>query len=114
MYIYKSLKNISYSEIAKCFNAAFSDYAIVMQLNEEQVHKRLEMSGIEKKLSYGAFLNNEMVGFIFNSCNIYNEEKVAFNIGTGIVSEHRGNKVFNNLFAFNEQELRKNGIKNTI
>lgn len=110
MYVYKSLKEIPYSEIAKCFQAAFSDYAISMQLNDAQLQQRLEMSGIQKDLSFGAFADGEMVGFIFNACSVYNGEHVAFDIGTGIVPEHRGNKVFAALYAFNERELQKRGI----
>lgn len=111
MLIYKSLKDVSYEEIARCFNIAFSDYNLPLQLTEKQIQTHFEMSGVNKELSYGAFLDNEMVGFIFNSCNIYNEEKVVFDAGTGVVPEQRGKGVFTNLFNFNEQELQKYKIK---
>lgn len=111
MLIYKSLKNISYEEIARCFNLAFSDYNLPLQLTEKEIQTHFEMSGVNRELSYGAFLDNEMVGFIFNSCNIYNGEKVVFDAGTGVVPEQRGNGVFTNLFNFNEQELEKYKIK---
>lgn len=111
MLIYKSLKDVSYEEISRCFNLAFSDYNLPLQLTEKQIQTHFEMSGVNKELSYGAFLDNDMVGFIFNSCNIYNEEKVVFDAGTGVVPEQRGKDVFTNLFNFNEQELQKYKIK---
>jgi len=52
-----------------------------------------------------------MVGFIFNSCNIYNGQKSIFDVGTGVIPEHRGNKVFTNLFKFAEQELKQYQIE---
>lgn len=111
MYSYKSLNDISYSEIAKCINLAFSDYYLPIQFNDKQLQTHFEMSGVNRELSYGAFAGNQMVGFIFNSLNIYNEQKAVFDVGTGVVPEHRGNKVFTNLFKFTEQELQKRQIE---
>ena len=110
MYVYRSLADTPYAEIARCFQAAFSDYAISIQLTEQQLQRRLEMSGIHKDLSFGAFAGSEMVGFIFNACSLYQGEQVAFDIGTGVVPAHRGKRVFADLFAFNEQALLKRGI----
>lgn len=111
MYTYKTLNDISYDEIAKCLNLAFSDYYLPLQLSEKELETHFQMTGVDTKLSYGAFLNNEMVGFIFNSCNTYNKQKVVFDVGTGVIPEHRGNKVFTNLFKFTEQELQKHQIE---
>lgn len=111
MYTYKNLENISYKEITECFNLAFSDYQIPVQLTEEQLITRLVMSGVDKHLSFGAFYNEQMVGFIFNSCNVYNGDRVVFDVGTGVVPQHRGNKVFTNLYKFAEQQLIANNIE---
>lgn len=111
MYKYKSLKDISYTEIANCLNLAFSDYALPIQFTEDQLQSHFTASGVDKELSYGAFSDGKMVGFIINSCCIYNNEKAVFDVGTGVIPEHRGNKVFTGLFAYTEQELRKHKIK---
>ncbi|MEG0177360.1 GNAT family N-acetyltransferase [Anaerorhabdus sp.] len=111
MYSYKSLNNISYSEIAKCFNLAFSDYYLQLQLTAKQLQTHFEISGVDKNLSYGAFVENQMIGFIFNSSTIYNEQIVVFDVGTGVIPEHRGKKVFTTLFRFTEQELQKHQIE---
>lgn len=111
MYHYKSLQDVSYNEIAKCLNLAFSDYYLPIHLTEKELKTHFEMSGVDKELSYGAFLDNEMVGFIFNSCNTYNEQKAVFDVGTGVIPNHRGNGVFANLFRCTEQELKKHQIE---
>ena len=111
MYDYKCLKDISCAEITNCLNLAFSDYALPLKLTEEQLQARFEASGVDKKLSYGAFLDGKMIGFIINSCCIYNNQKAVFDVGTGVIPEHRGNKVFSKLFAFTEQELQKHEVE---
>lgn len=110
MYLFKSLDNISYKEITICFCNAFSDYDIPMKLTEEELKIRLELSGINKELSYGAFFHDEMVGFIFNSCQVYQGEPAVFDIGTAVVPEHRGKRVFYNLFHFSKEALLKNNV----
>lgn len=110
MYSYKSLKDVSYNELVKCFNLAFSDYYLPLQLTMQELQTHFEASGVNKELSYGAFFENQMVGFIFNSCNTYNNQKVVFDVGTGVIPEHRGNRVFTNLLNFAEQELKKHQI----
>lgn len=111
MYNYKCLKDISYAEITACLNLAFSDYALPLQMTEEQLQTRFTASGVDKGLSYGAFSDDKMVGFIINSCCSYNNEKAVFDVATGVVPEHRGNKAFTGLFAFVEQELRKHEVE---
>ena len=94
-----------------CFNLAFSDYALPIQLTEDQLQALFISSGVDKQLSYGAFLDGKMVGFILNSCNIYNDQKVVFDVGTGVIPDHRGMKIFTKLFAFAEQDLRKHDVE---
>ncbi len=111
MYTYKSLESISYREISECFNLAFSDYQVPVRLTEEQLEARLTVSGVDKSISFGAFYNEQLVGFILNSCNVYNGNRVVFDVGTGIVPQHRGNRVFTNMYKFAEQRLTADNIE---
>ena len=111
MYSYKSLVGLPYSQLADCFNLAFSDYFIPMKLSAEGLKVLFEMSCVDRALSYGAFVGDEMVGFIFNSCGIYNKQRVVFDVGTGVIPEHRGRRVFTNLFKFAEQELKNQQVE---
>lgn len=111
MYHYKNLKEVKDAETTACLNLAFSDYALPIRLTEEQLQALFSASGVDKELSYGAFLEGKMVGFILNSCSSYQNRKVVFDVGTGVVPEHRGRKIFTNLFAFAEQELLRHGVE---
>lgn len=111
MYTYQCLVNQSYTEIADCLNLAFSDYALPVQLSAEQVAAFFASSGADLRLSYGAFYDNRLIGFMVNACSVYNGERAVFDVATGVVPEHRGKKVFTNLFSFAEGALRKQGVE---
>lgn len=111
MYTYQCLASQSYTEIADCLNLAFSDYALTIQMSAEQVEAFFTSSGADLRLSYGAFYDNHLVGFMVNACSAYNGERAVFDVATGVVPEHRGKKVFTNLFSFAEGELQKQGVK---
>lgn len=110
MYQYRTLENTSYRQLAECFCLAFSDYYFPMNLSPEQLREHLEQSGVDLKLSYGAFIEDNMVGFIFNSSSLYNGKKAAFDVGTAVVPEHRGKGVFHQMFQVMEPQLAQEHI----
>ena len=69
---------------------AFSDYYFPMQLSPQQLQAHLEQSGVDLGLSYGAFADETIVGFIFNASSLYNGQKAAFDVGTAVVSPASG------------------------
>ncbi len=111
MFIYKALDDTSYTEIAECFNLAFSDYAIPVKLSDSALEVLFKKSGVDRKYCYGAFENDKMVGFIFNSCNMYNGEMAVFDSGTGVIPQYRGSGVFSALFEYAKDNLKKLNVK---
>lgn len=111
MYTYQSLEHVSDQIITECFNLAFSDYELPMHLTEEILRLIFTKSCVDKKYSFGAFCQDELVGFIFNSCSVQNGEKVVFDAGTGVVPTHRGKRVFSDLFEYAWEKLKKAGYQ---
>jgi ribosomal protein S18 acetylase RimI-like enzyme len=105
MYHYKTLENSSYEQLAECFSLAFSDYYFPMELTPEQLRGVLEQSGVDLALSYGAFTEDRLVGFIFNSSSMYHGQKAVFDVGTAVIPEHRGKGVFHQMFQVMEHQL---------
>lgn len=105
MYQYKTLENSSYEQLAECFCLAFSDYYFPMALFPEQLRGVLEQSGVDLALSYGAFMEGRLVGFIFNSSSLYCGQRVVFDAGTAVIPEHRGKGVFHQMFQIMERQL---------
>ena len=110
MYHYQPLQGVSMEQLAACFNLAFSDYEQSISFTPESMKYYLTASNVDLSLSYGAFREEEMVGFILNSAGIYQEQKVVFDAGTGVIPQHRGKKVFSDLFAYTCQQLRQRGV----
>lgn len=111
MYEFKPLTSVSYKEISDCVNLAFSDYQFKPQFNEVSLEEWFVASDVDRKLSFGIFLKGKMVGFIINSCNIYNGVKVVFDIATAVIPEHRGNKLFTSLYDYAEQQIKNKGVE---
>ena len=110
MYHYQTLKEIRISQLADCFNSAFSDYEQSICFTEKSLQYYLTASAVDLSLSFGAFCGGQLVGFILNSSGIYNEENVVFDAGTGVVPKHRGKGVFSGLFDYTCRQLRSQGI----
>ena len=112
MYHFRALHETSLQELAQCFNSAFSDYEQPIRFTPESLKYYLTASAVDLSLSFGAFCNEQPVGFILNSSGIYHDQNVVFDAGTGIIPEHRGNKVFSGLFEYTVAQLQQRGIVN--
>lgn len=108
---YTVLKDVPHNEIMECINLAFSDYPIPIHLTKDTLKAFFQASDVDQSLSFCAYSEGVMVGFILNSSNLYQGQKVVFDAGTGVIPNFRGKGVFSSLYTFAEQELRKRGIK---
>lgn len=111
MYQYKNLERISLHEISECLNCAFSDYALPIHLGEKELSELFSASGVERKLSFGAFFDGTLIGFMLNSCGLYQGHRAAFDVASGVIPAHRGKQVFTGLFALAQQALKQQQIE---
>lgn len=98
MFHYKSLENCDLLTIYKTFKAAFSDYVIPMNPELSQFESILIRRGYVPALSMGAFKGDQLVGFIFSSCRIWNDKKTLYTIGVGVIPAFRGQKIAEKLY----------------
>lgn len=112
MYRFQALQDVGLQQIADCFNSAFSDYEQPIHFTAESFRYYITASAVDLSLSFGAFCGEQLVGLILNSGGIYAGEQVVYDAGTGVVPEHRGNKVFSGLFAYTVEQLQQRGITN--
>ena len=110
MYQFCALHETSLQQIAECFNLAFSDYEQPINFTPESLQYYLTASAVDLSLSFGAFTDGHLVGFILNSSGFYHDQSVVFDAGTGVIPEHRGKKVFSALFAYTAEQLRQRGV----
>ena len=110
MYSFRALRETGAQQLAECFNQAFSDYEQNICFTPESLRYYLTASGVDLSVSFGAFYQDQLVGFILNSGGMYQEQRVVFDAGTGVIPEHRGKKVFSRLFAYTVQQLKQQKI----
>ncbi|MUP45483.1 GNAT family N-acetyltransferase [Gramella sp. BOM4] len=111
---FKTLKEVSIQELAGTFNEAFSDYLVPLQLTKEQLQNKLIADGIKPEHSAGAFQDEKLIGFILHGIGAYNNRLTAYNGGTGVIPDFRGNRITSQLYEFILPELRKKGIEQSV
>ena len=110
----KQLTNTSFNDIYNAFALAFSDYVVQMKLTEEQLLHMVERRGCDLNLSFGAFDNNKLVGFTLNGVGNWKGKLTAYDTGTGIIKEYRGQGISKRLFNESLPILRENNISNYL
>jgi ribosomal protein S18 acetylase RimI-like enzyme len=109
----KPLKTEHVIQMHACFNQAFADYAVRFELSIGEFKKKfIEKLQINFDLSCGAFDNGQLVGFIFTGIGYYKNKFSAYNGGTGVIPQYRGQgltiKMYNYLFCkFKEKNIEQ-------
>lgn len=107
----KNLSNVSIEIIIDCFLKAFENYFVKMPTDIDYYVQRWKAAKVDFSLSYGMFHGNKMVGFIIHAIDKRNDILIAFNTGTGVIPEYRGQKIIRTIYAYALHELRRNGIQ---
>lgn len=111
----RSLKPLDLTEMYIAFLDAFSDYPVSFKLTKEQfVRKFVEKLKIDFSLSIGAYDYDALTGFIFTSVNHYEGKLTAYNGGTGVRPNYRGNKLTIQMYDYLKPLLRERKIKQCV
>lgn len=108
---YSSLENTSLVDLHMAFLKAFSDYQVQMNLPFSKFENMLYRRGYAADLSVGAFLGNELVGFVLNGCRLWNDINTLYDCGTGVVPNFRQRGITTNLFKIINDLLEKKKIE---
>jgi ribosomal protein S18 acetylase RimI-like enzyme len=109
---FKTMEDISLTELTQTFNSAFSDYLVKLQFSESQMLQKLKSENIQLSMSYGAYEKNKLVGFILNAFDSYYYPKSIYNAGTGVIPEFRGLRIIEQLYSYAIKELVTKGFVN--
>ncbi len=102
-------------EMRKVFNQAFQDYLIPIILTESDFKRKLiEKTRLNFKYSVGCFDNNQLVGFLFHTIEEYQKKKTAYNGGTGVIPDYRGNNLTYQMYQHVIPKLMKKGVESCI
>jgi ribosomal protein S18 acetylase RimI-like enzyme len=108
---YKALKDERYNTLYTAFTKAFSDYQVNINLSPEAFQRMLKRRGYSPEFSYGAYDNDELIGFILNGIRKWNNKITAYDTGTGVIATYRKRGVTTKLFSHIKEILLQNQVE---
>jgi len=104
-----------FNEIIDCFLASFEGYFVTMPTDKNSYKERWKAAKLDYHLSYGMYDGELLVGFILHAVDTRNNEKIAYNTGTGVLPAYRGKRIVKDIYTVALAELKRNGItKSTL
>lgn len=107
---FKTLENTAINEILAVFNLSFLNSVAPFQLTKSEFEHKIKNDSIQLELSAGAFVDHKLVGFILHGKDFINNQRVAYNAGTGVDPNFRGNKIISQLYDFILPIVKDEGI----
>ena len=107
----RNLATSSLEELVSCFTKAFADYSVPMPSDVKYWEKRLFGARFRKDLSFGAFDQGKLVGFIWNCMDQHHGKLSGYNTGTGVLPAYRGQKIVDALYESSLPVLKKEGVE---
>jgi len=107
----RTLENNTQEEILNCFNSAFSDYSVPLQLTLDQMKNKLAIEGIDLGCSAGAFKDNNLIGFIMHGVKEVDNKKLVYNAGTGVIPEARSNGLTVKMYDYILPKIKSMGYQ---
>ena len=108
---FKTLEDTSIAELMHTFNDAFSDYSVPFHLTKEQLLNKIVAESIHKEFSFGAFEDGKLIAFILHGIATVEGQKIAYNAGSGVIPDKRGNKFISKLYETAFPLLKQNSIR---
>lgn len=106
----KPLTNTSIESIHQAFAKAFSDYEEPFDMTVQQLQYMIKRRGYKPELSFGAFDDDELVGFTLNGIGLWNNQLTAYDTGTGIVKDYRKQGIATRIFDESLPILKQHGV----
>lgn len=106
----RHLGHTDFDVIMECFLAAFENYYVKMPTDHEFYRERWKAAGVRYDLSYGMFDNDKLVGFIINAIDHRQGYLIAYNSGTGVIPNYRGQRIVKAIYDYAIPDLVRNGI----
>lgn len=108
--VVRQLGNVDFETIMDCFLLSFENYFVQMPTDHNFYRERWKAAGVRYDLSYGMFDGDKLVGFIINAIDYRQGHLIAYNSGTGVIPEYRGQLIVKEIYEYAIPVLIKNGI----
>lgn len=113
-YTFSFLREHDVPALYDTFVAAFADYIIPIRVSRAEFAMKFKREGVEPSFCVGAYYGSQLVGFIMTGLGEWQGIPTAYNAGTGVVPEHRGNQLTKQLYAFLLPKLHESGVEQCL
>lgn len=107
--IVKHLGNTDFDLILESFLLAFQNYFVPVPTNSNYYKERWKAAKVDFNHSYGMFDKKRLVGFVIHAIDHRDGKLTAFNTGTGVIPEYRGQKIVQSIYGYALNDLRRIG-----
>ena len=108
--IVKNLSQTSFDTVIDCFLKAFENYFVLLPKDPQYYKTRWEIAKVDFRFSYSMFDKNQLIGFIIHAVDNRQGQQIAFNTGTGVLVEYRGQKVIKKIYDHALPDLKQHGF----
>jgi len=106
------LASVDKSQVHQCFMEAFADYAMdASGTKEDTMLLRMSKNSVDFDASPGAYDGDRLVGFTLIGIDELDGKLTAYDAGTGIVPDFRGQGLAKSMFDHAFPELEGRGVK---
>ena len=106
----RALTNTSRDEIVAAFIEAFKDYPVTFPTDAPYWERRFRGARVDHDLSFGVFDHGKLVAYIVVGLDNYGGQLTAYNAGTGVIEEYRGNKLVDQLYDYAIPHFKDRGV----
>lgn len=107
----RNLSGISHETLVQALLKAFSDYFVPFSPDREYWRYRFTNARVDYSLSFGTFDQGQLVAFFLTGVDEHEGVLTAYNAGTGVVPEYRGQQWVDKLYVAAFPHFRERGIK---
>lgn len=107
---YKDLNSTPIEIIHAAFIDAFLEYEVKIDMPIAQLQDMLRTRSFSPNLSTGCFDNEQLVGFVLTGYRLINNQKICYDIATGVIKEYQNKKIGSQLIAEVLQMVKRNNI----
>lgn len=108
--VVRSLNNTPLPVVVDCLAKSFEGYFVQVPADVGYWQNRYKNARVDYNLSYGMFDDDKLVGFVINCIDYLGTKKTAYNTGTGVLPEYRGQKVVDRIYEYSLPVLKQNDI----
>jgi ribosomal protein S18 acetylase RimI-like enzyme len=108
---FRTLDGLPMDDLHATFLEAFSDYLVKMDLPLWRFETMSRRRGMLPEASVGTFVDDQLVGFIFNGVRQWGGRRTAYDTGTGVVPAFRKQGATTGMFGKTLAVLRTMGVE---